>query len=172
MTNRKPLLTSLLRTLVEEWGYTEVESALRHLSQVSRRTGARPPRSGRPEATQKPRTARKPRADEQVARAHLPEAQQAVMLDLATRFDRKQLLPSVSDVREFLVMMGERPGPMKDRSEAFRWLLKALSRLPAEQLQHLANSALHSGPSELGPLSDAIAAAAASLPRHRGPSTS
>ncbi len=40
-------------------------------------------------------------------------------------------------------------------------------QLPVVRLQQLAQTALHSGPSELGPLSDAIAAAGERLPRHR-----
>ncbi len=111
-------------------------------------------------------------ASEQVARAQLPEAQEVVLRELAMRFDSKEFLPSVSDVREFLIMIGERPGAIKDRSEAFKQLLKALSGLPPERLERLANSARHSGPSQLGPLSDAISAAAASLPRHREPTMS
>lgn len=172
MTNRKALLSSLLRALVQEWGHKEVETALGQLSEWDGRTHTQLPASGGPEAIQRSRKATKLRACEQVARAHLPEVQEAVMLELAKRFDRKQFLPSVSDVREFLVMMGERPGAMKDRSEAFRWLLKSLSGLPPERLDQLVNSGLHSGPSQLGPLSDAIATAAASLPRHRAPSAS
>jgi hypothetical protein len=69
-------------------------------------------------------------------------------------------------------MIGERPGAIKDRSDAFRRLLKVLPALPPEQLERLGNSALHSGPSQLGPLSDAIASAAASLPRQREPNAS
>lgn len=172
MTSRNALLNRLLRTLVQEWGHREVEAALRRLSEEEGRADAHRPTTDGPEASRRTRTATKLPASEQVARAHLPKPQEAAMLELAIRFDQRQFLPSLSDVREFLVMMGERPGAMKDRSEAFRRLLKALSALPPERLERLANSALHSGPSQLGPLSDAIAAAAASLPRHREPSAS
>jgi hypothetical protein len=89
------------------------------------------------------------------------------LLQLAERYDQKQFLPSVADVREFLIMMGERPVGMKDRQEAFRVLLQSLMRLPVERLQQFVRTALHSGPSELGPLSDAIAAAGERLPRQR-----
>jgi hypothetical protein len=167
MRNRKALLNSLLRTLVQEWGHEEVGASLAQFSVAAGSTAAHRPASDGPEGTQKTRSATRLLAREQVARAQLPEAQEVALLELAIRFDRKQFLPSVSDVREFLVMIGERPGAMKDRSEAFRQLLKALSALPPERLERLANSALHSGPSQLGPLSDAISAAAASLPRSR-----
>jgi hypothetical protein len=166
MANRKSLLNNLLRTLVREWGYEAVEAALTGLSQTDaselagtndRGTRRRPP---------------KLLASEQVARAHLSETQGETLRELAGRFDRKQFLPSMVDVREFLIMMGERPGAIKDRSEAFRRLLEALSKLPPDRLSRVANSARHSGPSQLGPLSDAISAVAASLPRHREPSSS
>jgi len=170
MTNRMALLNNLLRTLVQEWGHEQVQSALAHLSHSPRGTDAPPPEGGGAEPVQRTRT--KLLASEQVARAHLPDAKAVALRGLATRFDRKEFLPSISDVREFLVMMGERPGAIKDRSTAFRLLLTALSGLPPERLERLVNSARHSGPSQLAPLSDAISAAAASLPRYRDASGS
>jgi hypothetical protein len=160
----KPLLNNLLRTLVQEWGHEEVQAAL---MQLSGRSDATPLGCGSDAA---PRTRTKLLASEQVAQARLSDAQVVPLRELAVRFDRKQFLPSISDVREFLVMMGERPGALKDRSTAFRLLLVALSGLPPERLERLVNSARYSGPSQLGPLSDAISAAATSLPRRRDPS--
>jgi hypothetical protein len=164
MATRKAFLNSLLRALVQEWGYKEVVSTL---TQFSNAPKGPEPKFGGSERHQRSQSATKFRAIEQLARAELPAAQVLAWRELATRFDRKQFLPRVSDAREFLVMMGESPGTMKDRSAAFRRILKALSDLPPERLERLTNSALHSGPSELGPLSDAISAAAVSLPRHR-----
>jgi hypothetical protein len=89
------------------------------------------------------------------------------LLELAERYDRKQFLPSVADVREFLIMMGERPVGMKDRKEAFRVLSRSLIQLPLEDLQQLTRTGLHSGPSQLGPLSDAISAAGERMTRQR-----
>jgi hypothetical protein len=164
MTNRRALLNNLLRTLVAEWGYNEVHGALMRLSHNSTTTDV--PDHQNDEGAKKPRA--RLLASEQVARAHITDAQVAATLQkLATRFDHKQFLPSVSDIREFLVMMGKRPGTIKDRSAGFRLLLIALSGLPADSLERLANSASYSGPSHLGPLSDAISDAASSLPRHR-----
>jgi len=170
MTARKSLLENLLRALVQEWGHDEVQTALGRLGTSSGSDAL----SGGVEQNGHSKKRRSARlgAVEQVARAHLAEAQAAALLELATRFDRKQFLPSISDVREFLLMMGERPGALKDRSDAFRRLLSALSRLPPERLEKLASSAQHTGPSQLGPLSDAISAAAASLPRYREPNAS
>ena len=169
MTGRKALLNGLLSTLVREWGFREVQAALAQLPDTEIRTNTGEFANVGLGGTPRPRKKAKLLASEQVARAQLPAAQDAALRELAMHFDRKQFLPSVADVREFLVMMGERPGAMKGRSEAFRLLLEALSNLSPERLERLANSALHSGPSQLGPLSDAISAAAASLPRRREP---
>ena len=172
MRNRKALLNNLLRALVQEWGQREVEVALAHLSDTADSTDAHQLLRGETRADHGTRRRINLPASEQVARAQLPGAQEAALRELAERFDRKQFLPSVSDVREFLIMMGETPGVMKNRSEAFRRLLKVLSSLPPDRLERLASSGLHSGPSQLGPLSDAISAAAASLPRYREPGAS
>jgi hypothetical protein len=172
MTSRKALLNSLLRPLVQEWGHREVEAALAELSDAADITDRHRRSSSGPGGVQRTRRPTKLLASEQVERAQLPEAQKVALQELAMRFDRKQFLPSFSDVRDFLIMMGERPGAMKDRSQAFRLLLRALGELPTERLKDLASTAIHSGPSELGPLSDAISAAATSLPRHREPSAS
>ncbi len=165
MKSRRALLNNLLHTLVQEWGHEEVQSALAHISDSAGGIDARPPEGDSSEPAQRTRT--KLLAIEQVARAHLPDAKAVALQELATRFDRKEFLPSVSDVREFLIMMGERPGAIKDRSTAFRFLLNALSGLPPERLERLAKSARHSGPSRLAPLSDAISTAAGTLPRYR-----
>lgn len=165
MAGRNSLLSNILRILVQEWGHQEVDAALADLISNTKT-------SVDDYKVKRHRVSTRPLAIEQVARAQLPEAQEGTLRELATRFDRKQFLPTVSDVREFLLLMGENPGMMKDRSEAFRRLLRAISGLPPEQLERLAASTHHSGPSQLGPLSDAISSAAASLPRNREPNDS
>jgi hypothetical protein len=103
----------------------------------------------------------------QVEQAGLEGERKEALLRIADRYDRKRFLPSVADVREFLAMMDEGPIGMKDRKDAFRALLRSLMRLPVERLQQLALTAQHSGPSELGPLSDAIGAAGERLQRRQ-----
>ena len=86
-------------------------------------------------------------------------------MQIARRYEQKQFLPSVAAVTEFLTMMGADPGHLKDRIQAFRVLLKVLLQLSTERLTQLTNSSLHAGPSQLGPISEAIAAAGEHLPR-------
>ena len=170
MTSRKALLSSLLLTLVQEWGQKEVEAMLASLPES--RISTRWPANGETPGSQRNRSNRKLLASEQVMRAQLPESQKIVLREIAMLFDRKQFLPSIPDVREFLIMIDEMPGTMKDRSEAFRRLLEGLTKLPPKQLERLANSALHAGPSQLGSFSDAISTAAKTTPRRSGPSVS
>lgn len=164
MSSQKALLRKLLHTLVDEWGYEAVSTALARTSGSSNGTLA-----GLADGTNVriPRKEARLGAIGQIERAALEGDQKEILLQIAIRYDRRLFLPSVADVREFLIMMGERPIGMKDRKEAFRVLLRSLTQLPVARLQQLAQTALHSGPAELGPLSDAIAAAGGRLPRQR-----
>jgi hypothetical protein len=164
MAHRDALLIDSLRSLVRQWGHKEVKAALADVCGTAGWDDASQSPNIGDERTKRLRSATKLLASEQVARAQLPEVQEVILLKLAVRFDRREFLPSISDVRQFLIMMGETPGAMKDRSEAFRRLLKLLSRLPLERLEQLMSSSLYSGPSQLGPLSDAISTVAASRP--------
>ena len=160
MKSRKALLTKFLQMLVDEWGHKAVAAALAS-THVSLEGPAEDPH---------PRSSKKSgrlSATEQIQRSALEGEQKEVLLLLATRYDQKLFLPSVADVREFLIMMGTRPIGMKDRTQAFRVLLGSLTQLPVARLRQLAQTALHSGPSELGPISDAIATAGERLPRQQ-----
>jgi hypothetical protein len=90
------------------------------------------------------------------------------LLALAAKFDRKEFLPSVVDIREFLAMMGEESGGIKDRADGFRRLLPSFSQLLPDKLEHLVNSARYSGPARLGPLSDAIRSTGEAIRRRDG----
>ena len=168
MKSRKTLLNRLLHALIDEWGFKEVAAALASAGTAPNQAlGAQ---SADPiiRTTQK---RPKPGAIEQTQQVPVEGEQKEALLHLAMRYEQKLFLPSVADVREFLIMMGEQPASMKDRKEAFRVLLRSLVRLPTDRLQHLARTSLHSGPSELGPLSDAIAGASERLPRQRDANT-
>ena len=166
MPSQKALLNNLLRALVQEWGYGEVEAALASLSNSPGWTDNSRYVSDGLERRPKKRNSARLIVSEQVERTEMPISKKLALYNLADRFDCKYFLPSLPDVREFLIMMGEKPGAMKDRPEAFRRLLRTLILLPPEQLEQLVNSERHSGPSQLGPLSEAISSAAESLPRN------
>src|SRR5690349_17802107 len=110
-TSRNTVLSALLRVLVDEWGYGTVSRALTQLSADS---------STLHQSDKRKITRSKPLAVEQVERLDLPQRQREALQQIAARFDSKQFLHNISDVREFLILMGRRPQLMKDRTEAFR----------------------------------------------------
>jgi hypothetical protein len=93
------------------------------------------------------------------------------ILDLATKFDRKDFLPSIGDIREFLTMTGNSVEGVNSRTEGFRYLLPVLAQLPPERLKQLASSNSYSGPAQLGPLADAIRSTGEAIRRGNQEST-
>lgn len=162
MGNHNGILSKVLEALVEEWGYERVALELSHAGEWSR---DKTERSGVPANAHQSKPKARLRPTEQVERVPLDPARKEAVLRLAERYERRQFLPSVGAVREFLTMMGHTPKPMKDRDQAFRILLRSLLQLPTDRLNQFLSSSLHSGPSQLGPISEAIAAAGEHLPR-------
>jgi hypothetical protein len=161
MKSRKALLSNLLRPLLDEWGPDDVRAALEKLALQSEREGRRSYGTARSQAK---RSAR-PTAINLVENLDLENERKYPLAVLANRFDNKDFLPSTADVREFIIMAGDRPPTMKNRQDSFRILLSVLLRLSPERLQQVAEAASHAGPAQLGPISDAIAAAGERLPR-------
>lgn len=163
MPSRKTLLAKLLEALVEEWGGEEVRSTLDRtlaskgqLALVDERSSIAPRRSRS-----------RPSAISLVEQESIGDEKKKLLFLLADQFDKKEFLPSVADVRQFIIMSGERPRSVKDRFDGFKSLLKLLVKLPPDKLETIADAASNSGPAQLGPISDAISAAGQVLPRQR-----
>ena len=161
MKSRKILLTNLLKTLLVEWGPDEVRLALEKL--ITQSEGE--VREGYQAARSQSERIDRPTAIDLVNRLELEDERRRPLSILAARFDDKDFLPATADVREFIIMAGERPPTMKNRQDSFRSLLDILLRLSPERLQQVAEAASHAGPAQLGPISDAIAAAGERIPR-------
>lgn len=161
MVNSKDeaLLRSLLGALVERWGSASVFQALTQLAE-----GGGAQRDGRQVQPAKRKAAKvklgapaeKRSSAAYVVRLDLPERRRALLLDMATLFDRRELLPTAADVRNFVQMRSGRHVDIKQRSDAFRRLVDVALDMPEEQLERLVKGGGHGGPSRLGPLSDAI----------------
>lgn len=160
MKNRK-ILTNLLHVLLEEWGADEIRSTFEKLVIELESDG----RGSDGSAKSRPAKSTRPTAIDIVKGLEIDSDRQAPLTLLAARFDDKNFLPSTADVREFIIMAGERPPTMKNRQDSFRHLLRILLRIPLERLRQVAEAATHAGPAELGPISDAISAAGERLPR-------
>jgi hypothetical protein len=163
MKNQNGVLPRLVQILVDEWGYDRVAQELSRVNRFS--DISLPSRRSRNGSAK-----RRLNPTEQVQKMPLESGRREALLRLAKRYEERQFLPNVAAVREFLSMAGYDPGPMKDRDQAFRTLLLTLLQLPTERLNQLTHSSLHSGPSQLGPISDAIAAAGEQMPRRAHPS--
>ena len=149
----KKILASLLATLVEAWGYDRVLKELDQLRSSALSTSAR-------SKPAKSRTEKSTPTPTQVAEnAPAPVHRRALLLAIAKGYERKAIMPSTADVRDFLRLQGIETSTPKNRTEAFRHLLGVLLRLPDERLQNLAAKAEHAGGTELAVISDAISAA-------------
>jgi hypothetical protein len=167
---RNAFLAKLLQTLVAEYGHEEILNALTRLPHTGddgnlasqskqQRLWLEQSRQGK---TVKPK---RPTAVDQVKKASSVTGDRDEILTLANRFDRKDFLPSVGDIRQFLAMTGSIVEGLTSRNEGFRYLLPVLVKLPPERLKRLASSNSHSGPAQLGPLADAIRSAGEAMRR-------
>ena len=156
---RQDLLESLLTPLLREWGRDAVLACIAELN-----TNSVPSeRQHRPDSAARGPSSRKPNAVEIADRAELSTTKRDALLRLASLFDQKLFLPTASDVRHFLLLRAQQPGSVKQRQDAFRKVLALLSGMADEELERLIKCSTHSGPTQLGPLSDAIRATSAAM---------
>jgi len=161
MTEKKSkyhLLMSLLAPLLREWGYDTVRQCLdeAHTEQAKGNLSL---------AAHKRKPAkeyRRPNAVDMTERLDAAVERKETLRALAARFDAKTFLPTTSDVRHFLEMRGH-PGPVKQRQDSFRRVLDVLLSMADDELMQLQASGTHAGPTQLGPLSDAIKASSVAV---------
>lgn len=162
MTEKKEkhhLLRSLLIPIVQEWGYDAVFRCLADLRSERAKDGV----SSAAHDRRLRKESRRPTALEMVGRLDAAGARKESLRMLAERFDEKTFLPTVSDVRHFLDMRGQDTGPVKQRQDSFKKVLSVLVGMADEELAILQGSGTHAGPTQLGPLSDAIKATSAAV---------
>lgn len=168
LKERKTLLKNLLSVLVKEWGYEEVNgslSELAHAHPAPEQDAVRPGEdvrvSGKHKAVRTPYS--KPTATEFVNRMAAPEVRKSLLRRLALQFDEKSFLPSISDVRHFLELRGHDVRGIKQRQDAFKRILKLVDGMTEDELERFVKISLHAGPTQLGPLSNAIRATGAAV---------
>lgn len=149
------LLKSLLASLIAEWGPETVRETLEKL--VADSDDARTQRSGRGVAGDGRRArAPKPTAAEIVSRMDVAPARQKSLERLAAQYDAKQFLPTAADIRLFFEDQSLAPPVVKHRSDVFRKIASVLQQMPQESLEALLTNRAYAGPSQLGPLSNAM----------------
>lgn len=152
------LMEGIILLLIKEWGYDSVH---RCVLGYGRSSGADSPTLGA--AGNDVRQQRKRLSPiALVAKTELIGEKRVALETLATRFESKDFLPTISDVRNFLELRGKDTNGLTQRAEAFRKILVLLLDLSVEELLALVEASVNTGPAELGPLSDAIKAASSS----------
>lgn len=153
------LLMSLLAPLLREWGYDAVQQSLADLHAEQGKVGAPLSVQGRKPTKEH----RRPSASEIIERFDSPADRKEPLRALAVRFDAKTFLPTASDVRHFLEMRCQNLAPIKHRQDSFRKVLDVLVGMADDELQLLQGAGTYAGPTQLGPLSDAIKATSAAV---------
>jgi hypothetical protein len=87
-----------------------------------------------------------------------PSNQQERLLTLAQLFEEKRFLPTAADIRNFFEAYGVTTVKVKARQDAIPLIFRFLSSLSDERLSRIINEGSFTGPSELGPIADAIKA--------------
>lgn len=153
-------LRKLLSVLVDGWGFQSVESTLQQIKS----TPAKPDEGENAGVGDRRNSEQaKPSAVDIVTKIKAPPYTKQLLLEVASRYEAKLFLPTVADVRNFLETRGYPARQVKQRLEAFRRVLDVLLETPPDRLERIVRQASRSGPSQLGPISDAIRATNASI---------
>ena len=83
-------------------------------------------------------------------------ARRAAVFALADRFEAKTFLPSGADIGNFCTIYGIEEPASKSRAAAIPRLFKHLATMDATDVKALVAHNTFSGPSQLGPLAEAI----------------
>lgn len=142
-----PELDEQLRLLIQQYGIAEVRRRLRVITKPPARSRVR-------------RNAR-----DYVTGMNLPSSQTERLLALAQLFEEKLFLPTAAVIRNFLEAYGAAPLKFKTRQDAIPLMFRYLSSLSDERLDRIIKEGAFSGPSELGPIADAIMAKSVTM-RH------
>lgn len=147
-SRRNILLKNLLSSMLDEWSADELIATIRGivkeggehdtLGRVTRR-GTRPAS-----------------LDYFIRSLNASPIKQKYLRALADRYRNRAFLRSIGDVRHFLEMRGVHGDSYRDRAAASRSVLEVASRLSEGELFAIVDGTEFAGPSELGPLSDAI----------------
>ena len=152
-------LENTLRTIVSRYGMERVQDTLRQINGsvrarrkekelstrdiVHRANGAGPLRLRNP-------------AQAYVSKLELPVRVHGALVELAQKFDDKTFLPTFGDIRNFCRFYGIDLPVSPSRGSAIPRIFKHLSQLPPVDLWAILRTGAFSGPSQLGPIADAI----------------
>ena len=157
MTNAK--LKDTLRLIVRQYGFEQVDRSLREIRLADRQLKSSKQSRVLPdnEAMTKPQKKRaKVNAPEYVAKMELPSEKKPIAAELANRFENKAFLPTFGDIRNFCQIYGIDEPASKSRASAIPRVFKFIATMETDEIQRILDDGMFSGPSQLGPIADAI----------------
>lgn len=166
----RTLLKDELMAMVKEHGFDQVERQLKQLATTERTTSGEFS-TGSPSRAKtiqsKPRSRPKPTPSEYVSKLEIPIEKKRGVSELAARFEKKTFLPSFGDIVSFCHSHGVDVPLSRTRANAVPRVFKLLVTLEADEIQRILDERHFSGPSRLGPISDAIRRSGRSAARSR-----
>lgn len=158
---KERVLEKLLLVLAEEWGHDNIARVLQKI-QSQKTVGSSLGNSNLVTERKRVETFR-PSPTDLVMKLDLPDARKAILLEVARQFEDKRFLPSISDIRNFLEIRGIPARGIKQRPDAFRQVLQVLRESSPDRLDRIVRDSRLTGPSQLGPISDAIRSTSAAM---------
>lgn len=154
----KTKLKETLLGLVLEYGSEQVGRTLREIrcpdrsvnhqerdSMTDCKTGTKGP------VRKKPRVS----APEYVGKLQFDKDKETLVLKLAKRFERKEFLPTFGDI-DFFSFYGIDTPASRSRVSSIPRVFKFKASMDTKEIEKIVESRMFSGPSRLGPISDAI----------------
>ena len=151
-------LESTLRSAVRRYGFREVYRCLQKIGTSDGQDNHSQPGLPSGDGVALPPSASRPRntAPEYVAKLEIAPENKPAVVELAVRFHNKTFLPTFGDIAIFCQNYGIAEPSSKSRANAIPRVFKYLSGMDAGQIQDILKYRMYSGPSELGPIADAI----------------
>jgi len=147
--NKDEILKEMLGVLVRGWGRIAVYGALDELV-------CRPPLEGKSAHQSVDLAETESKAVNLIEELEIAGERRALMLRLARDYDAGTAFPRIADVRAFLASHNDNAKELRTRHEAFRRMIPILRGMSEKGLEKILSRSRHSGPTELGLLSDAI----------------
>ena len=147
--NRDEILREILSTLIRGWGSKAVYDNLDEVVGKARSEGDAGKRSSKASPLE-------PKAVKRVEKLKIPEERKDLMLKFARDYEAGSAFPKLSDVKTFLASHHCDVQDVRSRDQAFRRMLPIIEGMSEKGLLKLMSRSHHSGPAQLGSLSDAI----------------
>ena len=155
-------LEAMLDPIVRRYGLDRVEQCLRQMElsgrqrNRSKHSSRSETASGRGSAAKSSTENKKVDAIEYADRMEISSEKRSAVSDLARRFENKSFLPTYRDIVDFCEMYGIDVPASRSRAGAVPRVFKFIVRMDVDDIQGILDKGMFSGPSRLGPISDAI----------------